>query len=82
MEILVNFFRFFYKMPLNNLDFLSFLGVLDGLERSGRPVAIISTYFRQNSLRGFRAMTKNPKIKLSNFIFPYVSLLDATIAYF
>ena len=30
------------------------------IERSGRPVGTISTYFRQNSLSGFRAMTKNP----------------------
>ena len=29
---------------------------LDGLERSGRPVGIISTYFRQKRSGGFRAM--------------------------
>ena len=46
-------------MPLNNLDFLSFFWTLDGLERSGRPVGIISTYFRQKRSGGFRAMTKN-----------------------
>ena len=33
---------------------------LDGLERSGRRVGIISTYFRQKRSGGFRAMTKNP----------------------
>ena len=54
------FFGFFKNLRLNNLDFLSFSEGLDSLERSGRPVGIISTYFRQNSLRGFRAMTKNP----------------------
>ena len=47
-------------MPLKKLDFLRFFWTLDDLERSGRPVGIISTYFRQNSSRGFRAMTKNP----------------------
>ena len=35
---------------------------LDGLERSGRPVGIISTYFRQKRSGGFRVMTKTPII--------------------
>ena len=47
-------------LPLNNFYFLRFFWTLDGLERSGRPVGIISTYFRQKRSGGFRAMTKNP----------------------
>ena len=35
---------------------------LDGLERSGRPVGIISTYFRRKRSGGFRVMTKKPII--------------------
>ena len=43
----------------NLLVFLKFFKVLDGLESSGRPVGIVSAYFRQNPSGGFRAMTKN-----------------------
>ena len=38
--------------------FLMEFWTLDGLERSGRPVGIISTYFHQKRSGGFRAMTK------------------------
>ena len=32
---------------------------LDGLERAGRPVGIMSTYFRQKRSGGFQVMIKN-----------------------
>ena len=43
-----------------NSGFLLEFWALNGLGRSGRPVGIISTYFRQKRSGGFRAMTKNP----------------------
>ena len=54
-----NFSVLYKKFGLKNSGFLMDFLTLDGLERSGRPVGIISTYFRQNPTGGFRAMTKN-----------------------
>ena len=39
---------------------------LDGLERSGRPVGIVSTYVRQKRSGGFGVMTKKMYIKKSD----------------
>ena len=50
---------------------------LDGLERSGRPVGIISTYFRQKRSGGFRVMTKLKQIQiLKNQIFDFTIKFD------
>ena len=67
-------FKFLYKnFGFKNSGFLMEFWTLDGLERSGRPVGIISTYFRQKRSGGFRAMTKKPKkltsIKLTSIKF-------------
>ena len=65
-------------MFLNNLVFLRFMLVLNGLKSSGRPVGTISTYFRQKRSGGFRAMTKKPKkltsIKLTHWLICYFQL--------
>ena len=50
------------KLGFKNSGFLMEFWTLDGLERSGRPVGIISTYFRQKRSGGFRVMTKKPII--------------------
>ena len=56
---------------------------LDGLERSGRPVGIISTYFRQKRSGGFRVMTKNQILDFTiKFEFPDFSLLGEKIGGF
>ena len=56
-------FKFLYKkIGFKNSGFLMEFWTLDGLERSGRPVGIISTYFRQKRSGGFRVMTKKPII--------------------
>ena len=61
--IVVNIFDFiFKKIGFKNRGFLIEFWTLDGLERSGRPVGIISTYFRQQRSGGFRVMTKKPII--------------------
>ena len=55
--------KFLYKkFGFKKSGFLMEFWTLVGLERSGRPVGIISTHFRQNPLGGFRAMTKKPKM--------------------
>ena len=50
------------KIGFKNSGFLMEFWTLDGLERSGRPVGIISTYFRQKRSGGFRVMNKKPII--------------------
>lgn len=49
----------------NMLVFLRFLEVLDGLERSGRPVGAISSYFRQHPTSWCRAMTERQKLTIN-----------------
>ena len=56
-------FLFYIKqIGFKNSGFLMEFWTLDGLERSGRPVGIISTYFRQKRSGGFRVMIKKPII--------------------
>ena len=62
MLLVVNLLNHFLKtMTSKNSGFPLEFWALNGLGRSGRPVGIISTYFRQNPSGGFRAMTKKPK---------------------
>ena len=50
---------------------------LDGLERSRRPVGIISTYFRQKRSGGFRVMTTLKQIQiLKNKIWDFITKLE------
>ena len=51
---------------LKKLDFLRFLGVLEGLESSGKPVGKKSTYPGTYKSPWCRVMTKNPG---GNFLF-------------
>ena len=52
------FLSYIKHIGFKNSGFLMEFWTLDGLERSGRPVGIISTYFRQKRSGGFRVMTK------------------------
>ena len=51
------FLRIFLNVASETFGLPEVFWTLDDLERSGRPVGLISTYFHQNSSRGFRAMT-------------------------
>ncbi len=59
--IVVYFSSFSETISLKYLDFLRFLEVLEGLDRSGRPVGTMSTYFSPTSELVVPSYDQKPK---------------------